>query len=244
MMSLPPLHLSALFIMLVFGIAFFLFLTVYTCGRRSNLSPEKEGANILRTLSIIFGWLVFVLIISLTGFLQDFQAVPPRILYIVLPPFIGVLLLPFYKNAIALLDKLPHFWLIYTQSFRIIIGVMLWMLCRYEIIPTQMTFEGMNLDILTGISAPFVAYYCFRKKTWSPKIALIWNIFGLLTLANMMVLFLLSSPYPFRYFMNEPTNAIQYSLPFVWLPTFVMPFAFLLHVLSIHRLIRKTDGSL
>ena len=135
-------------------------------------------------------------------------------------------------------EQVDQFWLIYPQSFRIVVELILFLLYRYKAVPVQMTFEGLlNFDILAGLTAPFVAYYCFRKKTWSPRVALVWNIISLMLLINIMVIAALSTPYHFRYFMNEPVNIIPFYFPFVWLPTFVVPFAFFLHVLSIKRLL-------
>ena len=99
-----------------------------------------------------------------------------------------------------------------------------------------MTFEGRNFDILVGITAPFIAYYCFVKKSWPLKVALVWNIAGVLLLANIVIVAVLSTPYPFRQFMNEPANTVIFSFPFVWLPGFVVPFALLLHLIAIRRL--------
>ena len=102
-----------------------------------------------------------------------------------------------------------------------------------------MTFAGGNYDILIGLSAPVVAYYCFNKKSWSPRVALLWNFAGLLLLANIVAIAILSTPYPFRHFMNEPANTIVFYFPFVWLPSVLVPFALLLHLLSIKRLMAK-----
>ena len=134
------------------------------------------------------------------------------------------------------MEQFNVFWIVYAQSFRMIMEFILWLLYRYSIIPVQMTFAGRNFDILIGFTAPFVAYFCFIKKTWSPKVALIWNFAGLLLLGNIVVVALLSTPYPFRVFMNEPANTLVFSFPFVWLPAFVVPFALLLHLISIKRL--------
>lgn len=243
-MNSPPLHVSALFIMLVFGIAFFYFISVYATGRKMNLSAGEAGRNIFMSILCIFGWLMFTLVLTLTGILQNFDSMPPRILIVVLPPLFAIVLLVTSKKFMALSDQLNHFWLVYPQSFRIIVELILWMLYRYGMVPQQMTFEGRNLDVLTGLSAPFVAYYCFRKKTWSPKVALVWNIVGVLLLLNIVVVAVLSTPYPFRYFMNEPANRVIFGFPFVWLPGFVVPFALFMHVLSIHRLLRRPDGTL
>ena len=59
---------------------------------------------------------------------------------------------------------------------------------------------------------------------------------GLLLLGNIAAIAVLSTPLPFRFFMNEPANTIVFNFPFVWLPVFVVPFAALLHVLSIKKI--------
>ena len=165
---------------------------------------------------------------------------PPHILLVTLPTLLIIFLLFQNPDFIRLQSNLNSFWFIYPQTFRILIEFILWLLYHYRVLPKQMTFEGFNFDILVGISAPAVAYYCFTKKTWSVKVALVWNIIGVLLLLNIICIAMLSAPYPFRYFMNEPVNRIAFSFPFVWLPSFVEPFAVLLHILSILQILLIT----
>lgn len=238
-----PVHISLLFIALVFVIAVFYIVTIHHYSKRAQLSDRERTINVAASIFVILGWLIFTLIVAQTGFLTDFQSRPAHIVYVVIPPFIVVTALAFSKRFMRVAGLIDQFWLIYPQSFRIVMEVILLLLYRYAVIPRQMTLEGgYNFDVLAGITAPFVAYYCFRKKTWSPKVALVWNIAGLILLLNIMVISFLSTPYHSRYFMNEPANLIPFYFPFVWLPTFVAPFAFFLHLLSIKRLLSpKTD---
>lgn len=237
-MSAIPLHISALFISLVFALSFLILIVVYIAGTRAQLPAEELRNGIVATIVVLLVWLTFTLIIATSGFLADFSAMPPHLLLVVLPPLFFILVLLSSKSFIAHTEHFNVFWLIYVQSFRILMEFILWLLYRYNIIPVQMTFEGYNFDILVGITAPFVAYYCFVKKTWSPKIALVWNFVGILLLANIVVIALLSTPYPFRQFMNTPANTIIFYFPFVWLPTFVVPFALFLHLTAIRRLLK------
>jgi hypothetical protein len=55
-------------------------------------------------------------------------------------------------------------------------------------------------------------------------------------LFNIVIISILSTPTPFRFFMNEPANTIVAAWPFIWLPGFVVPMAFLLHVFSLKQL--------
>ena len=239
MPNLPhiPIHISSLFIALVFGIAFIIIIGVHVCGLRMNLPFEERRRNLSVSLLIIFVWLVFTNIIAFSGLLDNFSAMPPKFLLIVIPPMLIIFLLIRSPQFHDLFDNMGSFWFVYAQSFRVLMEFILWLLYRNHIIPVQMTFEGMNFDILVGITAPFVAYYCFIKKTWSPKIALVWNIVGLLLLVNIVTVAILSTPYPFRCFMNEPVNTIVFHFPFVWLPAFVVPFALLLHLVSLRKLV-------
>ncbi|MHA5244629.1 hypothetical protein, partial [Escherichia coli] len=133
---------------------------------------------------------------SLSGLLSDFAAMPPRMLLIVLPPLVFFLVLLRARQFNGLTEQFNIFWLVYAQSFRILMEFILWLLYRYNVIPVQMTFEGRNFDILIGITAPFIAYYCFVKKTWPLKVALIWNFAGIALLLNIVSIALLSTPYP------------------------------------------------
>lgn len=234
-----PIHISSFFIALVFGIAFIIFISVHACGLRANLSFEERRRNVLTSILIIFVWLTFTNIISMSGLLDDFTSMPPKFLLVTIPPLVIILLLFRSKQFHDLFDNLGSFWIIYAQSFRVIMEFILWLLYRYHVIPVQMTFEGRNFDILIGASAPFVAYFCYIKKSWSLKVALVWNMAGLLLLGNIVAVAVLSTPYPFRYFMNEPANTVIFHMPFIWLPAFVVPFAFLLHLVSLRRLVLK-----
>jgi len=236
-----PLHISALFIALVFGIAFLIIIAVQACGRRLNLPFEETRNNNAATIIVLLVWLTFTLIIGVSGFLNDFTSMPPKLLLITLPPFLFLLVILLSKQFHELCAPLDNFWFIYPQTFRVLMEFILWLLYKYGIIPVQMTFEGRNFDILVGLTAPIIAYYCFNRKTWSPKVALVWNFAGLALLINVVVISFLSTPYPFRQFMNEPANTIVFYFPFIWLPAVVVPFALFLHVLSIRRLLLTKD---
>ncbi len=238
-----PIHVSSLFIALVFAIAFIIVITVHVCGLRLQLEFEERRKNMLVSILIIFVWLAFTNIIAMSGLLIDLSEMPPKLLLVTLPPLVFILMLFLSKPFHELFESIGHFWIIYAQSFRILMEFILWLLYRYNVIPIQMTFEGRNFDILIGLSAPFVAYFCFIKKSWNDKVALVWNVTGLLLLANIVVVAVLSTPYPFRYFMNEPANTIVFHFPFVWLPSFVVPFALLLHLISLRRLLTSKLNS-
>ena len=94
-------------------------------------------------------------------------------------------------------------------------------------------------DVLAGLTAPVIVYLCFVKGTWSRRVAIYWNIAGLLLLLNIVSIAILSTPVPFRVFMNEPANTLVATFPFVWLPAFLVPIAYSMHFFSLRQLGRK-----
>jgi uncharacterized membrane protein len=159
---------------------------------------------------------------------------PPRMIIVILPPLITAILLLFSKSFSEILNQIPQTWLITIQSFRIAMEIILLMLFFENIIPKQMTFEGLNFDILAGVSALVVGHFVSRN-TMPNKLILVWNVVCLLLLANIVSIALLSAPLPFRVFTNEPANTVIAYFPFVWLPGFVVPVAYAMHFFSIKK---------
>jgi hypothetical protein len=220
-----------LFILLMYGLSYAL--------QKVEWERDKKKRVFYSTLAGFMAWLVFTGLLAVNGFFLQFSAMPPRLPVMILPPLVFIVLLTLSGSFTQLLRQIPGSWLLYLQSFRVVVEIILWLVFLDNIIPVQMTFEGLNYDILVGLSAPVIAYFCFTRKRWTRSIALIWNFFGLALLLNIVVISVLSAPVPFRVFMNEPANTFVAELPFVWLPAFVVPVAYWMHILSIKQLLTR-----
>ena len=102
-----------------------------------------------------------------------------------------------------------------------------------------MTFEGRNFDELVGLTALPIAYLVMSGKLKSKAWIIAWNIFGLILLLNIVSVAILSTPLPFRIFTEGPPNTMIAYFPFVWLPDFVVPVAFAMHLFSIQQTLQK-----
>ncbi len=203
-----------------------------------TLTSEKRR-RIVNTTSLVFAsWVGFVSVLALVGFL-DFSTMPPRMAIVLVVPLAALVVVMLRPSTKVLLAAVPPAWLIGIQSFRIVVELLLWVLHVLNLLPVQMTFEGRNWDILVGLTAPIVAYFCFVKKSWSPRVAVVWNIAGLGLLLNIVVVSILSMPTPLRVFMNEPANTIVAQFPFVLLPAVLVPIAYSMHVLSLRQLLAR-----
>lgn len=236
-----PFYIDALLFLIIAIIIFFIFYSLKYALHSMNADNNKSSKTYLVTSLLIITWLVISALTALNGTLLDFTSTPPKILLVVIPPVLAIIYVSNSKRVNALLIEIPPAWLIYIQSFRILMELLLWLLFIKNIIPVQMTFEGVNYDILIGFSAALVGYYALSINKWPRTVALLWNFAGLLLVTNIFLVALLSTPSPMRQFFNEPANTLVAYFPFVWIPAFIVPFAYLMHVLSIKQILKGNE---
>lgn len=203
----------------------------------SRLGTPAGVAN-KRTLTIalaLLGWLVLVSVLSLTGFLADFSSVPPKLMLLLPLPLIFIVWLTFSSKTRNFIAAIPPAWLLYLQVFRVPVEVFLWLQFLDGLTPVQMTFEGLNWDVLTGITAPIVAYVCLGQGRNLRSVAVVWNIVGLALVMNIVIISILSAPVPFRTFLNEPANTLVTTFPVAFLPLVLVPLAYMLHFFSLRQ---------
>lgn len=178
----------------------------------------------------LFGWRVGVWLAAFlaatwmaahAGWLR-FGPVPPPIFLLLVPAAIATILLARSKPV----GRVGIGWLIGYQSFRILVEIFLWWGHREGVVPVQLTWEGRNFDVLTGVTAPVMAWLASRGQA-SPMLVRVWNLAGLALLINVVTVAALSMPTPFQRF--HPTNVFVVEAPFVWLPLFLVQSALFGH---------------
>jgi hypothetical protein len=172
--------------------------------------------------------------------MSDFSIFPLNVMPILAVPMIAILAFTFSKAGKEILLQIPVENLIRIQAFRFFVELLLWALYLENQAPVQMTFEGRNFDVLSGISAPIIALL-IKKEKISKTGLVIWNLACLGLLINIVATAILSMPTPLRVFMNEPPNTIVTLFPVSWLPTLLVPLAYGLHFLSLRQLYLKDN---
>jgi hypothetical protein len=105
-----------------------------------------------------------------------------------------------------------------------------------------MTFEGWNFDILSGLTAPLVAWLAFRDGRANETVLTVWNLLALALLANIVVIAILSLPSPIQRFgFDQPNVAVEY-IPFIWLPTVIVPIVLFSHLAALWKLFRGQNS--
>ena len=216
----------------------FVLTTLLTVGIFA-FAVAKAGFN-SRPAKFLLIFLLFWLIIQETlaynGFFQNFDVLPPRTFaFGPLPFFILILLyLIFFRSFLA---NMPLTVLTWIHVIRIPVELVLLLLSQNSLVPIEMTFEGRNFDILSGITAPIVYFLAFRKGNVNRPLLLIWNLIALALLVNVVTIAVLSFPSPFQMVgLDQPNIGVTY-FPFVWLPSVVVPIVFFCHVISLWKLI-------
>lgn len=180
--------------------------------------------------SAFFLWLVVTGLLSYTDKLHDFSQKPPRLAMLLAVAFVGVYFGSYFAAASRLIASPGLAWLIGLQVFRVAVEIFLYLGHRAGFVPVQMTFEGRNWDVLTGLTALPMAWLVMKNKV--PKwLIYAWNTAGLALLLNIVVVSMLSMPTALRRFHNEPANTFVAYFPYVWLPAFLVQVAWLSHLL-------------
>ncbi len=182
-------------------------------------------------------WLIFQATVAYFGF---YVSEPLRLpFFAVLPAIITIIcLFIFSRDWIA---KLPLQTLTLIHIFRIPVELCLLWLFKAGQIPQIMTFEGRNFDIIVGITAPIIAWFAFRNGNVNRLLLIVWNVFALILLANIVSTAVLSIQSPIQKFGFEQPNVAVLYFPFIWLPAVIVPIVLFSHLASLYRLFDKSN---
>jgi hypothetical protein len=180
-------------------------------------------------------WFIYAGLLGYFGVLKNATR-PPGIVFILVPVIAFLILFIVRSSAIARVALAFPLWILLgTQCFRIGVELFLHQLWIEGLVPRMLTFEGANLDIYIGASAPLIAWLSLRGQ-WGLRIALVWNLLGLLALANVVTRSVLTAPGPFNLIHAEVPNLMMGTFPFLFIPAFFVPLAVALHVLAIRSI--------
>lgn len=237
-----PAAITALFVGIVFVVAVALVLGMWRASRRLGDGPVGTARWTGLTAVLTVLWLALTALVASAGLLRDFAPVPPPLLRLVIPTTLATAIVAFSPIGTRLATGLGLTVLIGFQAFRVPLELVLFLLHREDIVPIQMTFEGINFDVLTGVFALAVAGLAARGRlpNWG---AIVWNLLGLGLLINVVVIGILSAPVPFRAFHDGPANTFVAEAPFIWLPVFLVQAALFGHLLVFRHLQLRREAS-
>ena len=228
MMEGLPAYVPVVFILTTLLTVGIFFYAIYRAGL------ESLSAKLL--LGFTLFWFVFQAILALNGFFQNFDVLPPRTFAFGPLPFF-ILTIAYLIFGRKFLDQLPLTVLTWVHVIRIPVEFVLLWLYQNALVPIEMTFEGRNLDILSGLSAPVVYFLAFRNGRVNRTLLIIWNVAALCLLTNIVTIAVLAFPSKMRSIGFDQPNVGVTFFPFVWLPSVIVPIVFFCHAASLYNLI-------
>lgn len=184
-------------------------------------------------------WVIFTGLAARQGQLR-FDTVPPTMFIVMILTIIGAIAFARSEVAARVSDTLPLWVLVGWQAFRLPLELLMHRAYSEGIMPEQMSYSGLNFDIVTGATAIVVALM-LRAGRGGRVMALAWNAVGAGLLLNIITIAVLSTPTPLRMFPAEPANVWITRFPFVWLPVLMVSTAIAGHLI-IFRKLRTQSG--
>ena len=167
-----------------------------------------------------------------SGMLREWERTPPPFAFLVIAIVALGLVIAFSRLGTRIATAVPLWILVLVQGFRLPLELAMHGMYTRGIMPVQMTYTGLNFDIVTGALAIVVGILAAVGVVGRGVIAA-WNVLGLALLINVMTVAILATP-RFRYFGPDNVNVWVTYPPFVWLPA-VMVLAALAGHLVIFR---------
>jgi hypothetical protein len=223
---------AALFCVLVLAVSLMLVVAIHVAFARSGRATALGAFGVV-------AWLGLTAALAASGVLADFRSMPPLFIRFMAACALLSILVVLSPLGRKLALGVPLAALVGMQVFRLPVELLLHRLHLDGLAPEQMTYVGRNVDVVTALLALPVAYAVATRgehDALARRAVLAFNVIGLGTLLNIVVVAILSAPGPLRVFMNEPANTFVTTVPYVWLPTLFVLTAMLGHLLVFRRL--------
>lgn len=188
-------------------------------------------------------WNFYLYLVAESGIVQDFTLPPKGMMALILPAFIFTGLFIYFNRKEAWIGNIPPHWLIYYQTFRILIELLFVASVAEGVLHSNVTIEGYNFDLIFACTAPIIGYILQQDYIKYRKLALAWNYLGLGVIASIIFVFITTIFFPGFYGSETQLMPKAFgTYPYVIVAGFLMPSAVFMHVLSIVQLNKKKNG--
>lgn len=207
-----------------------------------NTFNEKSVAGKKKVLLIasLAGWHLYILILASTEVMLDLSFPPKFFLFTILPAFLftGIFI---YKNRNnSWIQNIPSHWLFFYQTFRIGIETIFIFTVAKGILQPNVTIEGYNFDLIYAFTVLLIGSLTYKNIKKYKRLIVWWNYLGLAVIAVIIFLFQSTIYFPEIYGNIEPFPVEFLKYPYVLVPSFLMPSAVFIHILSIVQLKNAT----
>ncbi len=204
--------------------------------RRSGCATPIRKSLLVRIGALLATWFLAVTAAAVSGAWLDPGS--PRALGYIVPALLLAVVLwraGWLQAAVQTMSPAAIPWL---QTLRIGGGLTIIAAWATGLAPWGWAAPAAVGDILVGLGAAAVAFLLGTGLSWSRTAAQVWNVFGLVEVAYVVVRGLLAAPGPQQRIFETPPNLLPAVFPFLYLPAFILPLTVVLHILSLQQLAR------
>jgi hypothetical protein len=196
-------------------------------------TSDRESRIALTSGVGLAGWATVTTMLAQRGVFRqrDSDSLPPLGITLVLVLVILAVVLFASPSLRRLLTNQKN--LILLNLWRLV-GVVFLMLMANGQMPALWALPAGIGDVIVGAAAPWIA-----RDVETPqgrRRAIIFNLFGMTDLVVAVGLGTMTSPGPAQVFLTTPTSEFVTHFPLALVPTFLVPLAFALHVVSLWQL--------
>jgi hypothetical protein len=224
------------FIIIAAALLVWASLTLRRASRACGDAPDVTSRLSRRFDLAAVAWVAVVLLAATSGVLSRWDLRPPPFMFLAA----AILVLGFLLARSAVGDRLARgvslAGLVGIQAFRLPLELLMHRAHVEGLMPGQMSYSGLNFDIVTGITA--LALAVWLRVGQPPRAVVVgWNILGLALLANIITIAVVSTPL-FAAFGSTPDrlNTFVTRPPFVLLPTVMVLAAWAGHLVVFRSL--------
>lgn len=209
-----------------------LLLGIHVAEKRAGLPPWRLAAQVGTAGAVAL--LVFSALV-VSGFLE--AAPVPRVMVVLVACNVAAVALALSPVG-ASLASLPVAWLLGFQGFRLPLELVLHAWVQQGVVPETMTWTGANLDILSGVVALLGAAMArWRGVVWAA------NVVGMVLLANVARVAVMSAPLPFAWEGVEPRLLLPFHMPYALIVPVCVSGALCGHVALCRALLGKARAA-
>src|SRR5262245_46588402 len=199
---------------------------------QARTSPHQSRTALV-SAALLAGWAVVTATLAVRGFFRppDASSPPPVGIALGLALTVLSLCLVFSPSLRGLLTNQRH--LILLNLWRLV-GVVFLMLMANGQMPALWALPAGIGDVIVGAMAPWIA-----RQLETPdgqRRAVVFNLFGMADLVVAVGLGVMTGPGPAHVFRTTPTSEFVTQFPLALVPAFLVPLAFMLHVVSLWQL--------
>jgi hypothetical protein len=222
-----------LLVLLVLGPTAAVVIAIFLVLWHARRSTHQAGVAIVSGL-ILAVWAVITTMLARRGFFQqpDPYGAPPIGIILALVLLVLAVCLFVSPSLRGLLTNQRN--LILLNLWRLE-GIVFLMLMANGQMPALWALPAGIGDVLVGAAAPWIAAGVDTPR--GRRRAIIFNLFGMADLVVAVGLGIMTSPGPLQVFYTTPTSELVTNFPLALVPTFLVPLAWTLHIVSLWQLV-------